>query len=88
MSISAGVSRRGFKHLVVKKVPDSLHKAGHELRVAEQHSDKPGGPEVLSGNAKVDLISHRFPVCLLSRIFDKNRFYYYGVENKGHVGFL
>lgn len=68
MSMSAGVSRRGFKHLVVKKVPDSVHKAGHELRVAEQHSDEPGGPEGLSGNTKVDLISHRFQVCLLADV--------------------
>lgn len=45
-------------HLVVEKVPDSVHKAGHELRVAEQHSDEPGGPEVLPGKTKVDLISH------------------------------
>lgn len=72
----------------MKKVPDSVHKAGHELRVAEQHSDKPGGPEVLSGNTKVDLISHRFQVCLLSDMCDKNRFYYYGAENKGYVSFL
>lgn len=88
MSISAGVSRRGFKHLVVQKVPDSVHKAGHELRVAEQHGDKPGGPEVLSGNIKVDLVSHRFQVCLLSDMCDKNRFNYYCAENVGYVSFL
>lgn len=48
----------GLTHLVAKKVPDSVHQAGHEPRVAEQHADKPGGPEVLSGEKKkLDLIS-------------------------------
>lgn len=47
------MSRCGLLHLVVQKVPDSLHQAGHELPVAEQHTDKFGGPEVFSGMKEI-----------------------------------
>lgn len=40
-------------YLVMKKVPKSVYKAGEELWFTKQRTDKPGGPQALSGQAEL-----------------------------------
>lgn len=73
-------------YLIMKQVPESVHKAAEELCVTKQHTDKPGGPQVLSGETKKEsdespkTESVYFQTCALKTGF--NRF---GAHSRSHT---